>query len=102
MPLDDPRTTHADVMRVLRLARESIIAGIMDGDQRRSWRERFAQALRALCSGSVVETCTALRFEARGPASSAGGPAPVAYQRAAPSRAFSENTSVTREVCEAP
>jgi hypothetical protein len=63
---DDLPTTHAHVLRVLRVARANIIAEMMERDQRRHWRERLAQALRALCSGSVAEACTALRFEAPG------------------------------------
>ena len=46
---DDPSTDHADVLRVLQLARENMIAEMIQGDQRRPWRDRFAQALRALC-----------------------------------------------------
>lgn len=64
---DDPHTTHADIQRVLRLARENIIAKMIDGDRRRPRRERFAQALRALCLGRVSEACAALRFGAAGP-----------------------------------
>ena len=53
---DDPRTSHADVLRALRLAGENIIAEMIEGEQRRPWRERLAQALRALCFslGSLV------------------------------------------------
>lgn len=58
---DDPRTTHADVLRVLRRAREDIIAGMIEGEWR-PWRERWAQALRALCAGSGTEVYSALRF----------------------------------------
>jgi hypothetical protein len=99
---DDPRTTHADILRVLRLARENIIDEIIDADQRRPWRERFAQALCALCSGSVGEACTVLRYEQRGPRRPTAGPASLADQRAVPSRGLPENTSAAREVCEAP
>ena len=53
---DDPRTSHADILQVLRLARENIIAEMIEGDQRRPWRERLAQALRA---------CTPARSERR-------------------------------------
>jgi hypothetical protein len=58
---DDPRTSHADILRVLSLARENIIANII---QRRSRRQRLAQAVRALCSGSAGEAYAALRFGA--------------------------------------
>jgi hypothetical protein len=61
---DDPRTSHADILRVLSLARENIIANIIEGDQRRSGRQRLAQAVRALCSGSAGEAYAALRFGA--------------------------------------
>ena len=30
---DDPRTTHADVLRVLRLARKNIITGMIEGER---------------------------------------------------------------------
>jgi hypothetical protein len=66
---DDPRTTHAHILGVLRLAREKIIAEMIEPDQRRPWRDRLAQVLRALCLGRVVEACTALSFEAHGPGS---------------------------------
>ena len=58
---DDPRTSHADILRVLSLARENIIANII---QRRSRRQRLAQVVRALCSGSAGEAYAALRFGA--------------------------------------
>lgn len=58
---DDPRTTHADVLRVLRRAREHIIDSMIEGDRRRSsWRQTLAEALRALRAGSVDEACIAL------------------------------------------
>ena len=46
---DDPRTGHADVLQVLQLARQNIIAQMIQGERRRPWRESLAQALRALC-----------------------------------------------------
>ena len=49
---DDPRTTHADVLRVLRRARENIVAGMIESDRRRPWHRRLRQVLRALCAGS--------------------------------------------------
>jgi hypothetical protein len=45
---DDPRTTHADVLAVLRRARENMIAGMVCDRQPR--RQRWMGALRALCS----------------------------------------------------
>jgi hypothetical protein len=41
---DDPRTTHADVLRVLRQARENIIHSMIDDDRRRSWGEILIEA----------------------------------------------------------
>ena len=64
---DDPRTTHADVLRVLRRAREDIIAGMIDGNRRRPWHEKFTQAVRAMLSGSVAEVSAAFRFGVGGP-----------------------------------
>jgi hypothetical protein len=56
------------------LARENIIAGMIEGDQPRLWRERLVQALRALRSGSVREACTVLWLEQRGVESPTTGP----------------------------
>jgi hypothetical protein len=98
---DDPRTTHADVLHVLRLARENIIAEMIGGDQRRPWPKRFAQAIRALCSGSVREAYTAFRFERREPETLIGVPPPPAGADAMLSRGLHESTSAVREVCNA-
>jgi len=46
---DYPSTTHADVLRVLRRARENVIAGVIEGNPR-PWHERWLQTLRCLCS----------------------------------------------------
>jgi hypothetical protein len=59
---DDPRTTHADVLRVLRLVRENITTRMIEGERVRPWPQRFAQAIGALCSGSVAEISAALGF----------------------------------------
>jgi hypothetical protein len=91
---DDPRTTHADVLRVLRRARENIIAGMIEGDRHRSWRQRLAQAARALCSGSLTEACAAFRFGADAPGALAGGGSPPPLQT--PSK---EAAPAAREVC---
>ena len=48
---DDPRTTHAQVLAVLRLARQKIIADITTDEGGEPWRRRWAQALRRLDSG---------------------------------------------------
>jgi hypothetical protein len=58
---DDPRTTHADVLRVLRRARDNVIHSMIDGDRRRSWRQMLAEAWRALRAGSVAEAYAVLR-----------------------------------------
>jgi len=42
---DDPRTTHADVLEVLRHARENIIAGMIGDPQ--PWHRRCLRAMRA-------------------------------------------------------
>lgn len=42
---DDPRTTHADILEVLRHARQSIIAGIIADPQ--PWHRRWLRAVRA-------------------------------------------------------
>lgn len=54
---DDPRTTHADVLRVLRRARENIIDGMICDYDPRPWHQRWIQGLRALgsCSGSNTD-----------------------------------------------
>lgn len=46
---DDPRTTHADVLQVLRHARESMIAGLIGEGNRQPRHRRWGRALRALC-----------------------------------------------------
>jgi hypothetical protein len=91
---DDPRTTHADVLRVLRRARENIIAGMIEGG-RRPWHHRWAQALRALCSGSASEICASIRF-------GAGNPGPVTARPAAPFREVhaDEHAVPVHEACE--
>ena len=61
---DDPRTSHADILRVLSLARENIITNIIKGHKRRSRPQRLAQAVRTLCSRSAGEAYAALRFGA--------------------------------------
>jgi hypothetical protein len=52
---DDPRTTHADVLGVLRRARDNIIDSMIDDNRRRSWPQMLADAWRALRAGSVAE-----------------------------------------------
>jgi hypothetical protein len=99
---DDPRTTHGDVLRVLRLARENIIAEMIEGDQPRPWRERVAQALRALCSGSFGEARWAVGFEARAPGSSIVAlSSPIAKPGVHYDQSH-EDASAAREVCNVP
>ena len=64
---DDPRTTHADVLRVLRRARDGIIHSMIDGDRRRSWREMLTEAWRAVRAGSIAEACGALAYQRNEP-----------------------------------
>jgi hypothetical protein len=99
---DDPRTTHPLVLGVLRLAREKIIAEMIERDQRRPWRVRLAQALRALCSGSVAEACTAVLSESRGPGSPIVPPSFLVGQPAVRARQSHEGALATREVCNVP
>lgn len=47
---DDPRTTHADVLQVLRRARENMISGMICSYDRQPRHQRLIRALRALCS----------------------------------------------------
>jgi hypothetical protein len=51
---DNPRTTHSDVLRVLRRAREHIIAGMIEGPPR-AWYLRWAKTMRRLCMRSLTE-----------------------------------------------
>jgi hypothetical protein len=96
---DDPRTTHADVLRVLRLARENIITEMIEGDQRRPWRERLAQALRALCSGSLGTASTAFWFGQREPRPLATGSVSPGGQPAVLPGVSHEYKSATRALC---
>ena len=45
---DDPRTTHADVLQVLRRTRENMIAGMICSYDRLPRRQRWMRALRGL------------------------------------------------------
>jgi len=47
---DDPRTTHADVLQVLRRTREHMIAGMIGSYDRQPRRQRWIRAVRSLCS----------------------------------------------------
>ncbi len=63
---DDPRTTHADVLQVLRRTRENMIAGMLGSYDRQPRHQRWLRAVRAMCSRGAVEA------EAVSPASSTG------------------------------
>jgi hypothetical protein len=56
---DNPRTTHADVLCVLRRARENIIAGMIEGKPH-PWYIRRVKALRNLFSRSQTKIPTPL------------------------------------------
>jgi hypothetical protein len=47
---DDPRTTHVDVLQVLRRTRENMIAGMISSYDRQPRRQRWIRALRVLFS----------------------------------------------------
>lgn len=48
---DDPRTTHADVLQVLRRTRENMIAGMLGSYDRMPRHQRWLRTLRSLCGG---------------------------------------------------
>jgi hypothetical protein len=55
---DDPRTTHADVLQVLRRAREKMIAGMSGECDQQPWYRRWVRAVR---SGSRSDIAAPLR-----------------------------------------
>jgi hypothetical protein len=57
---DDPRTTHQDVLRVLRRARENIIIGTAASREPQPWRSKWVEALSILLPGSPPATGAAL------------------------------------------
>lgn len=57
---DNPHTTHADVLRVLRRARENIIAGMIEGTRPLRY-QRWVRALRILRSKRRPAISAALR-----------------------------------------
>jgi hypothetical protein len=87
---NDPRTTHAQVLRVLQRAREHIIVGIIEAEHRAPRKQRFVKALRAVWAGRFADASAALL---RG---SGGGSA--LEPLAAPS---GEGRPVPREICRA-
>jgi hypothetical protein len=52
---DDPRTTHADVLQVLRRTRENMIDGMICSYDRQPRHRRWIRTLRALCSRGDFE-----------------------------------------------
>ena len=52
---DDPRTTHTDVLQVLRRTRENMIAGMISSYGRQPRHRGWIGALRALCSRGGFE-----------------------------------------------
>ena len=63
---DDPRTTHADVLQVLRRTRENMIDGMICSFDRQPRHRRWIRTLRALCSRGDLDA------EAISPESTAG------------------------------
>ena len=69
---DDPRTTHADVLQVLRRTRENMIDGMICSFDRQPRHRRWIGALRALCSrggleAEAISPESAARFSPREP-----------------------------------
>ena len=69
---DDPRTTHADVLQVLRRTRENMIDGMICSFDRQPRHRRWIGALRALCSrggleAEAISRESAARFSPREP-----------------------------------
>ena len=96
---DDPRTTHADILRALRLAREKIIAEMI-GVERSPRRERFAKALRALRCGSVARACIVLRYEQRELGPCTIGLSALPGKGAVSSRESLKSASAAPAICE--
>jgi hypothetical protein len=91
---DSPNTTHADVMRVLRRARENIIAGMIEGSPRPR-HERWVQALRILRSVPWTAISAALRSATdRSPLGAEASGAPFTGSQ------NDESASTIREICE--
>jgi hypothetical protein len=64
---DDPRTTHADVLQVLRRTRENMIAGMLGSYDRQPRHQRWLRALRSLCApdslaDDPIPPASAIRF----------------------------------------
>jgi hypothetical protein len=92
---DNPRTTHADVLRVLQRARESILASMIEGSPPPRYLG-WAQALRAFWSDPRALTAAAAR-SSKGRAER-GADTPVAP----PLGSKNVEASPAREICETP
>ena len=88
---DYPSTTHADVLRVLRRARENVIAGVIKGNPR-PWHERWLQTLRCLCSERWSAISVPLRSTTDLPGQDASA-TPLGGSQG-------ESSSPLREICE--
>ncbi|MGC2202334.1 MAG: hypothetical protein WA633_19625 [Stellaceae bacterium] len=53
---DDPRTTHADVLQVLRRTRENMIAGMLSAYDKQPRHQKWIRSLRALFSRRASST----------------------------------------------
>jgi hypothetical protein len=76
---DDPRTTHADVLHVLRRTRENMIDGMICSFDRQPRHRRWLRALRALCSrgsfeAEAISSESATRFSPGEPLALCGEP----------------------------
>ena len=96
---DDPRTTRADILRALRLARENVIAE-MTGGERSPRLERFAKALRALRCGSIARACIVLRYEQRELGPCTIGLSALPGKGAVSSRESLKSASAAPAICE--
>ena len=91
---DNPRTTHADVLRVLRRARENIIAGMIEGKPH-PWYVRGVKALRNLFSRSQTETPAPLASGNQRQCHAARPPASPS-----PGRDYRQSAPANRELCD--
>ena len=67
---DDPRTTHADVLLVLRRTRENMVAGMICSYDRQPWHQRWMRTFRGLGSQrgyEAISSGTTVRFSTKEP-----------------------------------
>jgi hypothetical protein len=88
---DLPSTTHADILRVLRRAREDVIAGMIEGNPR-PWHERWLQTLRCLRSERWSTISVSPRFGTHLPGPNASAASFIGSQ--------SDSSSPLREIRE--